>query len=61
LWSDGSFAGIQKTVTEGVPQPKNYRSAMPAMGGAQLTADQVAALAAYVYSISHHAARAAKQ
>jgi hypothetical protein len=26
---------------------------MPAMGGAQLTADQVSALAAYVWNISH--------
>ena len=53
LWSDGSFAGIQKTITEGVPQPKQYRSPMPPMGGAQLTPDQVSALAAYVWSISH--------
>jgi mono/diheme cytochrome c family protein len=28
---------------------------MPAMGGAQLSSDQVAALAAYIYSISHPA------
>jgi glucose/arabinose dehydrogenase/cytochrome c5 len=55
LWSDGSYAGIQKTITDGVPQPKKYRSPMPAMGGAQLSSDQVAALAAYVYSISHPA------
>jgi glucose/arabinose dehydrogenase/mono/diheme cytochrome c family protein len=54
LWSDGSLAGIAKTVTDGVAQPKNYRSPMPAMGGAQLTSDQVSALAAYVWSISHH-------
>jgi glucose/arabinose dehydrogenase/mono/diheme cytochrome c family protein len=54
LWSDGSLAGIAKTITDGVPRPKNYRSPMPAMGGAQLTTDQVSALAAYVWSISHH-------
>jgi mono/diheme cytochrome c family protein len=53
LWSDGSYAGIKKTITDGVPQPKQYRSAMPAMGGAQLTADQVSAVAAYVWSLSH--------
>jgi glucose/arabinose dehydrogenase/mono/diheme cytochrome c family protein len=53
LWSDGSYTGIKKTITDGVSQPKNYRSPMPAMGGAQLTADQVSALAAYVWSISH--------
>src|SRR5271155_432546 len=40
LWSDGSVAGILKVITGGVPQPKQYRSPMPAMGGAQLTADQ---------------------
>jgi glucose/arabinose dehydrogenase len=55
LWSDGSYAGIKKTITEGVPQPKKYRSPMPAMGGAQLAPDQLSALAAYVYSISHPA------
>ena len=55
LWSDGSYAGIAKTITDGVPQPKQYRSPMPPMGGAQLTPDQVQALAAYVWSISHPA------
>jgi glucose/arabinose dehydrogenase/mono/diheme cytochrome c family protein len=55
LWGDGSYAGIAKTITEGVSQPKQYRSPMPAMGGAQLTADQVSAVAAYVWSLSHRA------
>jgi mono/diheme cytochrome c family protein len=53
LWSDGSFAGILKSITEGVPQPKQYRNAMPPMGGAELTSDQVKALTAYVWSLSH--------
>ena len=53
LWSDGSFAGIAKTITDGVSQPKEYRSPMPALGGAQLTPDQVKALAAYVWSLNH--------
>ena len=53
LWSDGSYAGIAKTITEGVSQPKNYRSPMPPMGGAQLTPDQVKAVAAYIWSLSH--------
>ena len=53
LWSDGSFAGILKVITAGVPQPKQYRSPMPAMGGSQLTADQLSALAAYVWGLSH--------
>jgi len=53
LWSDGSYSGIKKTITEGVSQPKQYRSPMPPMGGAQLTPEQVSALAAYVWAISH--------
>ena len=53
LWSDGSFAGILKSITEGVPNPKQYRSPMPPMGGAQLTPDQIKALTAYVWSLSH--------
>jgi glucose/arabinose dehydrogenase/mono/diheme cytochrome c family protein len=54
LWSDGSFEGIKKTITEGVAQPKQYRSPMPPMGGTQLTPNQASAVAAYVWSISHH-------
>jgi glucose/arabinose dehydrogenase/mono/diheme cytochrome c family protein len=56
LWSNGSYAGITKTITEGVSQPMEYRSPMPPMGGAQLTPDQVSAVAAYVWSISHNPA-----
>jgi glucose/arabinose dehydrogenase len=53
LWSDGSYRGIAATITHGVPDPKNYRSPMPALGGAQLTPDQVSAVAAYVWGLSH--------
>jgi glucose/arabinose dehydrogenase len=53
LWSDGSYSGITKTITEGVSQPKQYRSPMPPMGGAQLTPAQVSALAAYEWALSH--------
>jgi glucose/arabinose dehydrogenase/mono/diheme cytochrome c family protein len=53
LWSDGSYDGIKKTIIAGVPEPKQYRSAMPPMGGTQLTPDQVSAVAAYVWSLSH--------
>jgi glucose/arabinose dehydrogenase/mono/diheme cytochrome c family protein len=56
LWGDGSFASIAKTITNGVPQPKQYRSPMPPMGGAQLTSDQVSALAAYIWGLSHRSA-----
>jgi glucose/arabinose dehydrogenase/mono/diheme cytochrome c family protein len=53
LWSDGSYAEILKTIREGVAQPKEYRSPMPPMGGAQLTPDQLSAVAAYVWALSH--------
>ena len=55
LWSDGSYRAIAKTIAAGVPQPKQYRSPMPPMGGAQLTDDQVSADAAYVWALSHRA------
>lgn len=54
VWSKGSYAGIAKTITHGVPRPKNYRSPMPPMGG-QLTPDQIKAVAAYVWSLNHRA------
>ena len=53
LWSDGSYAGILKIIKEGVPNPKEYRSPMPAMGGAELTSDQLASVTAYVWALSH--------
>ncbi len=53
LWSDGSYKGIAKTITEGVMHPKQYRSPMPPRGGAQLTDEQISALAAYVWALSH--------
>jgi glucose/arabinose dehydrogenase/mono/diheme cytochrome c family protein len=53
LWSDGSLAGIQKSIHEGVANPKQFRGAMPPMGGSQLTDDQVAAVSAYIWALSH--------
>lgn len=53
LWGDGSLPSIAKTISDGVPQPKNFRSPMPPMGGAQLSRSEVDALAAYVWAISH--------
>lgn len=53
MWSDGSYAGILKVITDGVPQPKRYRSPMPPMGGAELSKDQLSAVAAYVWALSH--------
>jgi mono/diheme cytochrome c family protein len=54
IWSDGGYAGIAKTIKEGVPKPKQFQTPMPPMGGAQLTPEQVSALAAYVWTLSHH-------
>lgn len=53
LNGDGSLDFIVKTVTSGVPKPKKYPGAMLPMGGANLSPDQVRAVAAYVYSLSH--------
>jgi cbb3-type cytochrome c oxidase subunit III len=53
LNSDGSFDGIVGVVRNGVTQPQQYPAAMPAMGGAQLTEDQIRSVSAYVYAISH--------
>ena len=57
LWSDGSVEGISKSITEGVSKPKNYRAPMPPLGGAQLSQEQVQALSAYVWGLSHSEAR----
>ncbi|HTU32805.1 MAG TPA: c-type cytochrome, partial [Candidatus Acidoferrum sp.] len=57
LWSDRSYAGIMKTIREGVPRPKQYRSPMPPMGGAQLTPSELKAVSAYVWALSHQSAR----
>jgi glucose/arabinose dehydrogenase/cytochrome c5 len=53
LWTDGSLASITDLISKGVPQPKQYRSPMPPMGGAQLSPDDLAAVAAYVWSVGH--------
>jgi cytochrome c553 len=60
MWSDGSFAGILKVITEGVAHPKQYRSPMPPMGGAQLSDTQASAVAAYVWALSHKTTSGAK-
>jgi glucose/arabinose dehydrogenase len=55
LWSDGSVAGIIKTIDSGVAQPKEHTGAMPPKGGAQLSQTDVTAVADYVWAISHPA------
>jgi glucose/arabinose dehydrogenase len=53
LQSDGSLARITRTITDGVPKPKNYSVPMPPRGGAPLSDSDVTAVAAYVWAISH--------
>jgi glucose/arabinose dehydrogenase/mono/diheme cytochrome c family protein len=53
LWGDGSLASITRIITDGVPNPKNYRSPMPPKGGAQLSPSEVSAVASYVWALSH--------
>jgi glucose/arabinose dehydrogenase/mono/diheme cytochrome c family protein len=53
LWSDGGWAGITKSITDGIAQPKQYRSPMPPLGGSQLTPEQTSAVGAYVWALSH--------
>ena len=53
LNGDGTYQFIVRTVTTGVPAPKKHPDAMPPMGGAKLTSDQIRAVAAYVYSLGH--------
>jgi hypothetical protein len=52
-WGDGSLASIQQLITQGVPKPKEYRSPMPSMGGAQLSPSEISAVTAYVWALSH--------
>jgi glucose/arabinose dehydrogenase/mono/diheme cytochrome c family protein len=53
LDTDGTFAGLRHTITDGVPQPKNPSPPMPPRCGAPLNDADVAAVAAYVWAISH--------
>ena len=51
LNTDGTLDGILSVVREGVPQPKQHPAPMPAMGGAQLSDDQIRQVASYVWSL----------
>ena len=53
LHIDGSFAALVKVITDGVPQPKESMMAMQPKGGSTINEDQVKAVAAYVWRISH--------
>ncbi|HSJ15215.1 MAG TPA: cytochrome c [Longimicrobiales bacterium] len=50
---DGSFENIMNVIRQGVATPKEYPAPMPPMGGVQLDDEQLRAVSAYVYSLSH--------
>jgi mono/diheme cytochrome c family protein len=50
---NGNYEQIVQVVTNGVPEPKEHSSPMPAKGKANLSDDEVHAVSAYVWSISH--------
>jgi hypothetical protein len=53
LWSDGSLAGISKTISDGVATPKQHLGATPLMGGSPLSASDLQAVSAYVWALGH--------
>ena len=53
IWGDGSLAAIAATITQGVPAAKKSFGVMPPLGGAPLSADDVKAVAAYVWALGH--------
>jgi mono/diheme cytochrome c family protein len=54
IHGDGSYDMIVATVTSGVPQAQSKSGIMmPPKGGSTITDEDVKAVAAYVYSLSH--------
>ena len=54
IHSDGSYDAIVKTITTGVPQNESKSGiVMPPKGGSTISDDDVKAVAAYVWSVSH--------
>jgi mono/diheme cytochrome c family protein len=49
----GQYEEIVNIITVGVAQPRQYPAAMPPRGGGPYTDEEVRAIAAYVYAISH--------
>jgi cbb3-type cytochrome c oxidase subunit III len=58
IHSDGSYDAIVKTITTGVPQNESKSGiAMPPKGGSTISDDDVKAVAAYVWSLSHKSSK----
>lgn len=49
----GQYPEIVQVINNGVPNPKEHPGAMPPKGGGNFNDEQVRALAAYVYALSH--------
>jgi mono/diheme cytochrome c family protein len=49
----GTYPEIVSTITTGVPHPREHPAPMPPKGGGNFDDNQVRALAAYVYALSH--------
>lgn len=49
----GAYPELVTVINNGVAQPKQYPGPMPAKGGGSFDDNQVRALAAYVYALSH--------
>ena len=52
LNTDGSLEGIKAIIKSGVPKPVKHPAPMPPMGGAKLSAEEIAVVATYVHSLS---------
>lgn len=55
LHGDGGLEFLKNIIRTGVPKPSKSATVMPPYGGTPLSADQLDAVAAYVYSLSHKA------
>lgn len=53
LNTDGSYGGLIETIRTGVAQPVEAPAPMPPMGGLALSDEDLRAVAAYEYSLSH--------
>lgn len=53
LHISGNYEEIVTIILNGVAQPKQYPGAMPPRGGGPFTDEQVRAIAAYVFALSH--------
>lgn len=49
---DGTFDGLVAVIQNGVPNPVQYPGMMPPLGGGNFDANQVRAIAAYIFALS---------